>query len=122
MLGVVLWSDEAKGKAVIWCEDQGKLAYLTGEQAELCTDMELSAGDLVSFSLRMSSKLRFAENLSLVEEKGYQDLPGTLKGAAAAKPSKKSEPVLDQGAEIIQFRAKEQQPQSEPPLAVQVGA
>jgi hypothetical protein len=60
MLGVVLWSDKDAGKAVIWCEDQGKLAYVTGKQADICADMALQAGDLVSFSLKMSSKLRFA--------------------------------------------------------------
>ena len=28
MLGVVLWSDVSDRKAVIWCEDQGDLAYV----------------------------------------------------------------------------------------------
>ncbi len=37
MMGVVLWSDQQVGKAVIWCEDQGKLAYVTGDQAEINT-------------------------------------------------------------------------------------
>jgi len=49
MLGVVLWSDKDAGKAVIWCEDQGKLAYVTGEQADICADMALQAGDLCQF-------------------------------------------------------------------------
>lgn len=47
MMGVVLWSDQQVGKAVIWCEDQGKLAYVTGDQAEINTELELQAGDLV---------------------------------------------------------------------------
>jgi len=121
MFGVVLWSDLDHGKAVIWCEDQGKLAYVTGDQADLCQDMELQAGDLVKFSLRMQSKLRFAENLKVVEEKSFADLPDSLRAHAPAKPAPK-EPVLDRGAEIIPFRAKEQPRRSAPLPAALVGA
>lgn len=28
MFGVVLWSNGVSGKAVIWCEDQGDLAFM----------------------------------------------------------------------------------------------
>ncbi len=28
MYGVILWSDQEAQRAVIWCEDHGKLAYL----------------------------------------------------------------------------------------------
>ena len=27
MYGVILWSDQKAQRAVIWCEDHGKLAY-----------------------------------------------------------------------------------------------
>ena len=27
MYGVILWSDQTAQRAVIWCEDHGKLAY-----------------------------------------------------------------------------------------------
>lgn len=121
MFGVVLWSDLDHGKAVIWCEDQGKLAYVTGEQADLCADMDLQAGDLVKFSLRMQSKLRFAENLKVIEEKSFADLPDRLKSQTTEKPAPQ-EPVLDLGAEIIPFRAKEQPRRSEPLQPVRVGA
>lgn len=121
MMGVVLWSDQQVGKAVIWCEDQGKLAYVTGEQAEITTNLELEAGDLVSFSLRMQSKLRFAENLSVVEENGYQGLDKTLKNDANPQPTA-SEPVMDNGAEIIPFRAKVPLRPSVQPLIARVGA
>ncbi|MDN3710916.1 hypothetical protein QWZ10_02135 [Paracoccus cavernae] len=30
MIGVIVWSSAVKRKAVIWCEDQGPLAYLHG--------------------------------------------------------------------------------------------
>ena|SRR5210317_147871 len=122
MLGVVLWSDKDAGKAVIWCEDQGKLAYVTGEQADICADMALQAGDLVNFSLKMSSKLRFAENLTIVEENSHKGLKESLQAETAAKPAPDSEPILDQGAEIIPFRAKERPRRSAQPLAAQVGA
>lgn len=121
MMGVVLWSDQQVGKAVIWCEDQGKLAYVTGDQAELNTDLELQAGDLVSFSLRMQSRLRFAENLTVVEESGFQGLDETLKNSAD-RPSAKASPIRDEGAEIIPFRAKAPRRQSAQPLAALAGA
>ena len=121
MLGVILWNDQADGKAVIWCEDQGKLAYVTGEQAEICADMDLQAGDLVKFSLNMKSKLRFAENLTIVEERSHEGLPESLKMKRKVEPAP-AEPILDQGAEIIPFRAKEQRPQSAPLLEARVGA
>ena len=123
MMGVVLWSDQQVGKAVIWCEDQGKLAYVTGDQAENCLDMDLDlqAGDLVSFSLRMQSRLRFAENLTVVQENGYQGLDETLKSDAEKQPESKMY-IKDEGAEIIPFRAKVQQPPCVQPLAAQAGA
>jgi len=121
MMGVVLWTDQQVGKAVIWCEDQGKLAYVTGEQAETCSDLDLQAGDLVSFSLRMQSRLRFAENLTVVEENGYQGLEETLRSDATQKPALK-EPVMDRGAEIIPFRARAPQRPSAQPLAALAGA
>jgi len=121
MMGVVLWSDQQVGKAVIWCEDQGKLAYVTGEQAEICTDLGLQAGDLVSFSLRMQSRLRFAENLTVVEENGYQGLDEALV-SANDQPSAMPKPIRDEGAEIIPFRAKAPRHQSVQPLAALAGA
>ena len=121
MLGVILWSDQADGKAVIWCEDQGKLAYVTGEQAEICAEMELQAGDLVKFTLNMKSKLRFAENLKVIEESSHEGLPESLRMKRKAEPAP-VEPILDHGAEIIPFRAREPRPQSAPLLAARVGA
>lgn len=121
MMGVVLWSDQQVGKAVIWCEDQGKLAYVTGDQAEICSDLDLEAGDLVSFSLRMQSRLRFAENLKVVEENGYQGLNETLRSDNDQHKTS-SVPIRDEGAEIIPFRAKAPQPRSVRPLAALAGA
>ena len=121
MMGVVLWSDQQVGKAVIWCEDQGKLAYVTGEQAENCFDLDLQAGDLVSFSLRMQSRLRFAENLTVVEENSYQGLEETLKSDCDQEIAA-NVPILDRGAEIIPFRAKAPQRPSVQPLAALAGA
>jgi cold shock CspA family protein len=123
MLGVVLWTDQTEGKAVIWCEDQGKLAYLTGDQAALCADMNLQAGDMVSFSLRMDKRLRFAENLSLIEENSHVGLADALRPEQQAAPAQgTTEPLMDQGAEIIPFRAKAPQPRSEQSRVARAGA
>lgn len=28
MIGVIIWSDPIERKAIVWCEDQGDLAFL----------------------------------------------------------------------------------------------
>ena len=35
MYGVVLWADASDTKAVIWCEDQGNLAYYTAAEEDI---------------------------------------------------------------------------------------
>lgn len=121
MMGVVLWKDRQDGKAVIWCEDHGKLAYLTGDQAELCADLDMEAGDLVKFSLRIDKRLRFAENVQVVEENNRVGLADALTPEGAT-PAMSPEPVMDYGADIIPFRAKEQPHLSAQPLAARAGA
>ena len=49
MNGVVLWSNESQQKAVIWCEDQGDLAFYSQEQCQALVDLHV--GDLICFDL-----------------------------------------------------------------------
>lgn len=78
MLGVVLWSDASDRKAVIWCEDQGDLAYVKPEVDKCSQEDFFDAGDLVQFDMNTQSSMRIAQNPRLVIEKAGQALPGFL--------------------------------------------
>ena len=101
MLGVVLWSDTSDRKAVIWCEDQGDLAYVNTKDDVLQPEEFFDAGDLVQFDMEMFQSMRLANNPRLVIERAGDVLPQILKKDAEA-------PVVDRvddqtGAKIIPF-------------------
>ena len=97
MLGVVLWSDASDRKAVIWCEDQGDLAYVNGHVSVLNRDDFFDAGDLVQFDMEMCKSMRLANNPRLVAEKAGVGLPDVLKSNAV-------EPEAAVPAEILPYR------------------
>ncbi|MGR3502863.1 hypothetical protein [Pseudaestuariivita sp.] len=84
MMGVVLWSDAAHNKAVIWCEDHGRLAYYTPGATSLhdgaLTDAAagLESGDLVRFDLMEQDQLRLARNPKVLCGMAYQGLAQAL--------------------------------------------
>lgn len=82
MLGVVLWSDATDRKAVIWCEDQGDLAYVSAQDLEMSPDNFFDAGDLVQFDMHVEHETRHAHNAHLVLEQGGRSLPAALKSAS----------------------------------------
>ena len=60
MIGVILWSNPAKEKAVIWCEDHGALAYLQGQENLDFPCEWPEAGDLVELEYETVNDLRGA--------------------------------------------------------------
>lgn len=82
MLGVVLWSDASDRKAVIWCEDQGDLAYVNAENTVLQSSDFFDAGDLVQFDMETRKSMRLANNPRLVIEKAGPGLPEVLRNGA----------------------------------------
>ncbi|MWB77492.1 hypothetical protein GLS40_05595 [Pseudooceanicola sp. 216_PA32_1] len=81
MFGVVLWSDSADRKAVIWCEDHGDLAYFNaGDDTDLSM-VALDAGDLVQFDLTEEAEMRRATNPRLVAEEQFPTLAHRLQNA-----------------------------------------
>lgn len=71
MCGVVLWSCPDDGRAVIWCEDHGKLAfYAEAKSRRVCCDMHrgvaLDAGDLIEFDVEDEQDKRRAHNPRLL--------------------------------------------------------
>jgi len=53
MYGVVLWSDPRAGSAVIWCEDEGELAYYEAQVPQINTSglSAFNPGDYVQFDM-----------------------------------------------------------------------
>lgn len=89
MLGVIVWSNENREKAVIWCEDQASLAYLQGRDNLLDRELWPVTGDLVELESEIINNLRHARHVSLVSEGGCMQLPAMLKSsvmAAAQEP------------------------------------
>lgn len=97
MLGVVVWSNEARSKAVIWCEDQGALAYLEGADHIAGTDAAWpSAGDLVELDSGLEGGLRVARNVRLLSRGVGAALPRALRARAArAEAPARTAPISD---------------------------
>lgn len=96
MLGVILWSDHDDRKAVIWCEDQGDLAFLNAAESPLERDAFFDAGDVVQFDMDIDCSVRRAHNPRLVVEKVGKALPDALSnaGVPAAMPAGASAEVI----------------------------
>lgn len=79
MYGVILWSDPTVGKAVIWCEDHGDLAYYEApERAAAVEGMFFDAGDYVEFDITVDRDLKRARNAQTVRTDGQEVLSHTL--------------------------------------------
>ncbi|MFD1795311.1 hypothetical protein FQV27_08780 [Paracoccus aurantiacus] len=80
MIGVVIWSSEATSKAVIWCEDQGPLAYLRGREG-LMEEIDWPVpGDLLRLECETIGNLRHARSVSIIAPKVCPQLPAALLG------------------------------------------
>ncbi|MFN3937837.1 MAG: hypothetical protein ACK4KW_09685 [Gemmobacter sp.] len=89
MIGCILWSDRDQRRAVIWCEDQGHLAWLgnpddfllSGPAAESWPEV----GSLVRLECEQRGSLRVARAVRLMEAEAARDLPAMLLRAVAAE-------------------------------------
>lgn len=86
MIGVVLWSNAAREKAIIWCDDHAALAYLQG-RGNLIGDHWPEAGDLVELDHEDQDQHRMARRVSLVSTPGKSKLPGILRDLAEPAPA-----------------------------------
>ncbi|WP_298975997.1 hypothetical protein [uncultured Roseobacter sp.] len=109
MIGVVLWSDASDRKAVIWCEDQGDLAFLNSETQLFQSDIFFDAGDVVQFDVEIQSSMRTVHNPRLVLERAGAGLPEALRRSAAASHS------TVQTAQIIPFEPRRAETQVQMP-------
>ncbi len=79
MYGVVLWTDAAEKKAVIWCEDHGNLAFYSGTEQSAVEGLCLDAGDLIQFDMNEESDLRRARNPQLVGQSHFPEIAQRLR-------------------------------------------
>ncbi|WP_301066316.1 hypothetical protein [Pseudooceanicola sp.] len=78
MFGVVLWSDNTEMKAVVWCEDQGELAFLGPEPGSDAGANTFESGDLVQFELEMDGAIRRVRGAVIVAEAQFPTLARSL--------------------------------------------
>ncbi|MCL3883602.1 hypothetical protein [Marivita sp. GX14005] len=93
MFGVVLWSDTDAQKAVIWCEDQGELAFYTPGDTSIHDAPALDAGDLIRFDLSVQENMRKASNPQLLMQSHSPNLPETLRNPP--KPQRATNPARE---------------------------
>ncbi|WP_146589898.1 hypothetical protein [Puniceibacterium confluentis] len=84
MYGVVLWTDTAEKKAVIWCEDHGNLAFYSGTDQSAVEGVSLDAGDLIQFDMNEESNLRRARNPQLVGQSHFPEIAQRLRPEATS--------------------------------------
>jgi len=81
MMGLVLWFNPKARVGMIWCEDQGPLAFL-GPEVELPGGGEaLDSGDQLTFSIELRDDVRFVRDvLSVTPSRGVIDPREILSG------------------------------------------
>ncbi len=84
MIGLVLWHNPQAGVGVIWCEDQGPLAFLGPEVAMPDGIDIMQPGDEVTIRLQVTDGVRYVREISTLRA----GKPGTDPRAilAGAKP------------------------------------
>lgn len=102
MIGVVLWSDISDRKAVIWCEDQGDLAFLNSNDDFRMTGGFFDAGDVVQFDMEVRATMRRVHNPRLVAGRAGTALPDALRNTVvsrkAGRPSAQIIPFIRRSA------------------------
>lgn len=81
MMGIVLWFNPAARVGMIWCEDQGPLAFF-GPEVELPGERTaLDCGDQLTFSIELRDDVRFVRDvLSVASGIGTSDPRDILAG------------------------------------------
>lgn len=105
MYGVILWSDHNAKKAVIWCEDHGKLAYFNPAVDENDStqggESMFGVGDLIKFQVSDWCTVRRASKVQLIAAAQFPGLAGGL--TVARSELNKKEQMAGLG-NVISFR------------------
>ena len=100
MIGVILWSDAAESKAVIWCEDHGDLAFVSATDNVDLPDPFFDVGDVVEFDVKTTRNLRLATNPIRIEQSWGTALTDNLRSLSAIGAE-----MAHASATVIPFRA-----------------
>ena len=106
MFGVVLWSDQVRNRAVIWCEDHGDLAFYKGDAPADIEGTEMEPGDLVQFDVRSDRHMRLASNPKLVSSDEYPTLAQDLRQAGQQPAASIVAPSETMSSKIVAFEPK----------------
>lgn len=82
MFGIILWASKRKGTALVWCEDQGQVAFVPSPDVIVGQTGFCSVGDQVWVKLRTEGRTRYCTSLAVVDHTGSFDLPGALRDSA----------------------------------------
>lgn len=85
MLGVVIWSNASDNKAIIWCEDNGELAFFGRTAQTLPNEERLGKGDLIQFDLTEYQNMRLAQNPRIIAGHFCSELDEVIARAAELK-------------------------------------
>jgi hypothetical protein len=66
MIGLVLWHNPKAQVGMIWCEDQGPLAFLGPDVALPKAQRALSCGDQLVFTVEIRDGVRFVSRVEAV--------------------------------------------------------
>ncbi|WP_299731188.1 hypothetical protein [uncultured Tateyamaria sp.] len=100
MIGIILWCDPSDQKAVIWCEDQGDLAYLSGREKVDVPEPFFEVGDVVEFDVQTLRNMRLALNPTRVEHRNS----GTSLSEGLRSVPVMENHVVSNTAKVIPFR------------------
>ncbi|WP_189368519.1 hypothetical protein [Tateyamaria omphalii] len=118
MIGVILWSDPSTEKAVIWCEDQGDLAFLSRDNCSALPDDFFDVGDMVEFDVFAERNMRKVSRANLLRQTHDTSLPDSLRRIGREKRALVD--VTD-SAEIIPFRLHSRRRSAPAGMSRQVG-
>ncbi|NIZ08755.1 hypothetical protein [Pseudooceanicola sp. HF7] len=99
MFGIVLWRSGDENTAVIWCEDQGDLAFFRSKSGGRAQDEpSLEQGDLLQFDVSEFGEMRLVENPRLIAQEHYPSLAARLKEAGKTR---QAEPIKRHGGNQV---------------------
>jgi hypothetical protein len=67
VIGIVLWYNTDKEVGLVWCEDQGPLAYIGPEVAVPRQVRPLGCGDQITFLHEVRDKVRYVTAIERVD-------------------------------------------------------
>ena len=82
MDGIVIWSDTNAHKAIVWCSDNGDLAFAEGLDVLTGSFLMPEAGTMVAVKTRSENGLRSCYELTPLYHNAAPDLPQSLRDLA----------------------------------------